>query len=529
MSAGTGTATGALLLVRQNLRRDRVVVLVVLVLMAVMAYASAASTTTIYHSTADRVAAAEAINAQPALRALYGRILDIHALGEVAMTKMTVTYAAFAGALFIALVRRHTRTEEESGRAELVGAAAIGRDAPMAAAVLEASAVAAVLAAVVSAMCLLGGLPLLGSLWFGVIWLGTGLVATGIGAVACQLSASARSCAGIAAALMGALFVVRAVGDASSSIGWLVWLSPLGWNTQLRAWSGTRPWVAVLYLVASAVLLAAAQAMRSRRDLGSGPLAARPGRVDGRPSFANPYALVLRGQLVALTLWSTACLALGILFGLITPGLQDLLDTVDMQEVLDHLGGALIAAVVSVAGIAVTCFGITVTTHAADDETSGRVELALSTAASRGTWWRATAATALGGVAWLLLVTGVGLWVGLLLGGFEGDGGRSWTALVAALAWVPAAWVVLGVTLCCHAWSAHRAALGWAGLGLCVFLTLAGDLLHLPRLVIHLSPYSSVPAYPADAWRWLPFVVLTLVAALLAFGAWLRFERRDIG
>ncbi|MCA1981929.1 ABC transporter permease [Nocardioides nematodiphilus] len=529
MSSGTGTATGAGLLLRHNLRRDRVIVAIVLVLMAVMTYASAASTTTLYQDVADRVSAARAINAQPALRALYGRIMDVHALGEVAMTKMTVTYAAFACALFIALIRRHTRMEEETGRAELVGATAVGRDAAMVAAVVESSAVAVVLATLVASMCLLGGLPVAGSLWFGVIWLGTGLVATGVGAVACQCSASARSCAGIAAGIMGVLFAIRAAGDASSDVQWLSWLSPLGWNTQLRAWSQPRPWVAPLYLATSVALLLAAQAMRGRRDLGSGLIAARPGRVDGRRWFASPYALVVRGQLVALTLWSAGCLAMGVLFGLIAPGLQDLLDSVDVQQVLDHLGGALIAAVLSVAGIVVTCFGIMVITHVADDETSGRVELALSTGASRGAWWRAVALAALGGVAWLLVLTGAGLWAGLRLGGFDHDGGRSWTALVAALAWIPAAWVVVGVALLCHGWGAHRAALGWAGLGVCVFLTVAGDLIHLPGWIIRLSPYSSVPAYPADPWRWLPFVLLTLVAVLLAVGAWLRFERRDIG
>jgi len=519
------TMTGAGLLLRQNLRRDRVVVPIVLALMVLMTYASAAATDALYGTHAELVSAAETINGQPAIVALYGRIMDVTSLGEVAMTKMTVLYAAFASILFIVIVRRHTRVEEETGRAELVGAAAVGRDAPLAAAIVEAVGVAVVLGVLVALSCMAGGLPATGSLWFGVVWLGTGLVATGIGAVACQLSASARTCAGIAAAIIGVLFAIRAAGDASTGARWLSWLSPLGWNTQLRAWSGTRGWVAILYVLTSGALLLAAQGMRGRRDVGGGLIAARPGRVAARPGFRSPLALVLREQSLALGLWSTACLAMGIVFGAIAPSLQGMLDQMNMQDLMDHLGGALIAAILLVAGIVITCYGITVLTHAAEDETSGRSELLLSTGASRGAVWRAVATTALGGTAWLLVATGLGLWIGYGLSG----GDRPWTAIVAALAWVPAVWTVVGIGLLCHAWSPHRAVLGWAAVGLSVFVSLAGDLLHFPHWLIKVSPYAAVPQYPAEDWRWLPVIVLAIVAVAFGVVAWWRFERRDIG
>lgn len=521
----SSTITGVGLLLRQNLRRDRVVVPIVLALMVLMTYASAAATDSLYGTQAELVSAAEMINGQPAIVALYGPILDVTSRGEVAMTKMTVLYAAFASILFVVIVRRHTRVEEETGRAELVGAAAVGRDAPLAAAILEAIGVAIALGVLVALACIAGGLPVTGSIWFGVVWLGTGLVATGVGAVSCQLSASARTCAGIAAAIIGVLFALRAAGDASTGARWLSWLSPLGWNTQLRAWSGTRGWVAMLYVLTGGALLLLAQAMRGRRDVGGGLIAARPGRVAARPSFRSPYALVLREQSLALVLWSAACLALGILFGAIAPNLQGMLEQMNVQELMDHLGGALIAAILLVAGIVITCYGVTVITHAAEDETSGRSELLLSTGASRGSVWRAVAAISLGGTAWLLVAVGLGLWLGY---GFAG-GDRPWTAILAALAWVPAVWVVVALALLCHAWGPRRAALGWAAVGLSVFVSLAGDLLHFPDWLVGLSPYAAVPQYPVDSWSWSPLIALGAVAAAVCVAAWLRFERRDIG
>ena len=126
---------GTPLLLRHGLRRDRVLATTWLVVLVLVCYASAAATSDLYSSAREQVAAAGAINASPAIVALYGPILDVHSLGELAMTKMTVLYAVFVAVLFMVLVRRHTRVEEESGQAELIGGTAVARDAPLAAAV----------------------------------------------------------------------------------------------------------------------------------------------------------------------------------------------------------------------------------------------------------------------------------------------------------------------------------------------------------------------------------------------------------
>ena len=213
-----------------------------------MTFASASATGTLFSSLQDRVTIATVLNEQPGLVALYGPILDPSSAGELAMSKLTVLYALFSAVLYVVLVRRHTRVEEESGRAELVGGTMIGRDAPLAAAVIESAGVAVALGLLVTLANVAGGLPTVGSVWFGLTWAGTGLVATGTAAVACQLSASSRTCGAIAAGLLAGAFALRAVGDTVDGLHWMSWLSPLGWNTQLRAWSEPRWWVLGLYV-----------------------------------------------------------------------------------------------------------------------------------------------------------------------------------------------------------------------------------------------------------------------------------------
>ena len=135
MTRVVGSWTGAARLVRHAARRDRVLVAAWTLVLVAVCYSSAAATESLYPAVSDRVSAATAINASPSVVALYGPILDVRSLGEISMTKMTVLYAVFVALLLLVVVRRHTRTEEESGRAELLGGTAIGHDAPLAAAV----------------------------------------------------------------------------------------------------------------------------------------------------------------------------------------------------------------------------------------------------------------------------------------------------------------------------------------------------------------------------------------------------------
>ncbi|GAA3543522.1 ABC transporter permease [Nocardioides daeguensis] len=515
--------TGWRLLLRLGLRQDRVLAPVALAVLVLMSIASAAATPGLYADQADRVRAAEAINASPAIVALYGPILDVTSEGELAMTKMTVLYAVFVAVLFIVVVRRHTRVEEETGRTELVGGTAVGRHAPLFATLLEAVLLALVLGVLTALGNTVSGLDGAGSLAFGALWAGTALVAAGIAAVTAQLSASARTCAAYAAGTVGVLFVLRAAGDTGPA--WLSWVSPLGWNTQVRAYGDVRWWLLPCYLLVSGALVALAFALRSRRDLGSGLVPTRPGPRTGSPRLADAFALAIKVHTVTLLLWSVAAGVLGVVFGMIAPGIGDLLDAEVAQSIIDELGGALVAAILSVVAVVLTYFAVTVVNHAGHDEEDGRAELVLATATSRSRWFAASAVLALVGTAWLLVVTGAGLWIGYV----AADGPGIGNLLLAALAWAPASWVVGALAVLSLSAGLRWSPLVWAWPAAFLTLSLLGDLLELPGWLTGLSPYSHVPSLPADAWSWGSAGGLSAVAAALLTVAWWRFRERDIG
>ncbi len=525
-----GGWTGAGRLVRHAVRRDRILVSVWTLVLVAVCYASAAATESLYPTVQDRVSAAESINASPSVVALYGPILDVRSAGEVAMTKMTVLYAVFVALLLLVVVRRHTRTEEESGQAELLGGTAIGRDAPLAGAVILGALISVGVGVLAALVDIAGGLPVVGSLAFGASWTGIGLVATGITAAACQLSASARTCATIAGAGIGVLFVLRAIGD--TSVSWLSWLSPFGWSTQLHAWSDTRWWVLLLYVVTSVALVALAQALRAERDLGSGLLAARPGPATGSPRLADAIALSLRLHTPMVLGWTVAMGVLGIVLGSIAPNIGDLLDSPSARDMMERLGGVgavqdtMIAAELSIAAVIVTCFAIAVVGHGGADEHDGRTEQVLATATSRSQAFVATLVVALVGATWLLFVTGFAVAVGygsadgsLVVGRFVG----------AALAQAPAVWLVAALAVAAYTLRSGWAVFGWAFLVLFLTFGQLGELLQLPTWVIDLSPYVHVPRMPVEAFSAGPSAVLTALAVVLLVGSWVRFRTRDIG
>jgi ABC-2 type transport system permease protein len=524
---------GTWLLVRLALRRDRVLIVVWAILLSALCFVSALSIRLVYPDTETQLAAVDALNASPAVVALYGPILVPSSTGELAMTKLTVLYAVAVALLSVVVVRRHTRSDEESGRSELVAATAVPAWANLAAAVATAAAVSVLVGLLAAVADVAGGLPVAGSLLFGAAWAGVGLVGVGVGALACQLSASARTCLGIAAGGVLVLYVVRALGD--TLVPGLSWLSPLGWSTRLLAWSDSPRWWLLLADVAvAAALVLAAVVLHGRRDLGSGLLQARPGPARGSRRLRGPVTLSWRSHRAGLVGWSVGALVLSMLMGGIVPSIGDLLDTPAAQAALAQLGGegaleeVLVAALLSVVALVVAGYALSVVVSAAAEEEQGRTELVLAAPVGRARVAFSTALVAVVGATWLLLVSGVGLASTLAATGTS-IGERPFTVVGAALAQAPAVWVTAAVGLLLVAVAPRAAAAGWAVLALFVLATELGGLPRVPGFVAGLSPFHHQPPMPAQPFDPTAAAALVAVTASLLVAAWWGYRRRDIG
>ena len=417
--------TGTLGMLRLYLRRDRIVLpLWVLLLSLPLATVYVGSIEKVYPDQAARAAFAATIMASPAQRALYGQIYN-DSLGAAGIWKAGMFHLLIAVAVILTVIR-HTRADEETGRAELLDSTAVGRYASLTAALLLSFGASVTTGALGAAGLLGTSVPPDGSLAFGAALACSGLVFTAVAAVAAQLSASARFARGAAFAALATAFTLRAVGDAGS--GTLSWLSPLGWSLQVRPYAGDRWWVLLLHLATTVLLTALAYRLLAGRDVGAGLIAERPGPATATPLLRNAFGLAWRLDRGALLLWTVGLCLYGLLIGSVVHGIGDELGGATARDIVVRMGGtsALEQAFVAVAfcmlGMIAAAFAISLTLRLHQEEAGQRAETVLGGAVGRSRWLASHLVIALMGSAVAILIAGVaaGLTYGIAAHDVEG-------------------------------------------------------------------------------------------------------------
>jgi len=513
-------------LLRLALRRDRVMIPAWVLGLAAAVLVTASSYGSLYATEASRREVVRTLGTTPATLALYGRIYA-DSVGGLVGWRLGGIALALAGLMSVLLVTRHTRAEEETGRAELVRAGAVGRNAPLAAALLAAALASLALGVLVAAAVLASGLGASGALALGSIYAATSLVFGATAAVSAQVTESARAANMLAIAMLGAAFALRAIGDAGPH--WLSWLSPLGWAQAVRAFADERWWLLAPLLALAALLLIAATRLAAARDLGAGVIAPRPGPPRGE--LGNTFDLAWRLQRGALAGWAAGYALLGAAFGSIADDIGNVIgDSAGVRDALQKLGGthslsdAYLAATLQVMAIVAAGYAIQATLRLRTEETSGRAEPLLATATSRTSWALGHAGFAVAGTMALMLVAGV--FAGAADALQTGDFGDFIRVLHNAILQAPAAWVLGAIALALFSLAPRASAAAWGALALCLALAELGPVLNLSRVIIDVSPFAHSPRIGAAGAA--PLVLAAIAAALAAAGlAGLR--RRDIG
>ncbi|MBW1604743.1 ABC transporter permease [Streptomyces sp. JJ66] len=531
---GGTTLAGTATLLRFALRRDRVRLPVWVAALTAGTALTALSFRDLYPDAAARRTAAASVSS-PAGLALSGpeRYLADYTYGAMLGHQM-LSFTAVLLALFTVLtVTRHSRAEEESGRAELVRSAAVGRYAPLAVALgvalIACLAVGAALTLALGAQ----GVPDVGwggSLLYGAAHAATGLVFAAVAALTGQLTAHARGASGMAFAVLGLAYLLRAAGDMGS--GALSWLSPIGWAQRTYVYLDDRWWPLLLSAAATAVLLAGAVTLSNRRDLGAGLRPARGGPPRASAALTHPLGLAWRLHRGLLLGFAVALLVFGASYGGVLADAEEMVRDVEvLQDALARLGGVSVtesfAAMVLVVMVVVAAVYVVIAALRPRAEESGRrAEPLLATALSRTRWLGGHLAVALAGGTLLLLLAGLAF--GLVGAAVTGDGGLVPELTGAALAYAPALWVTAGVACLLYGWLPRAVTLTWVVPLLGFVVSYLGPLLQLPDWLTYVSPFSHVPHLPAEPLTWTPLVVLTLLAgALLALGL-AGFRRRDL-
>jgi ABC-2 type transport system permease protein len=442
-------------------------------------------------------------------------------------------YFLLAAALMnILLVSRHTRVEEQSGRAELVRASVIGRNAPLTATLVVALIANIVLGLLLGAAAASFGYPAHGSLLFGAGVGAAGLAFAGVTALTVQVTEYSRAASGLAGAALGAAFVIRAAGDMLTEHGSLLsWFSPLAWSQQTRPFVDERWWPLLLSLGFAAATAAIGYALAARRDIGAGLRAPRPGPARAAPWLRSPAALAWRLQRASILGWAAALAVLSLTYGLLVGPMTDTFTEMsgEFMAVIgaedDLLNGYLsFMAVYDVA--LVSTFAILAVQGLRSEESKGRVEPVLATATSDVRWFGTNLAVAAAAATGILAVAGFTFGLGAAIS--NGDAMLMWDLTVAHLVRTPEVLMFMAVAALLFGITPRALTLAWAVLVYAVLLAFFGPLLDLPQWLHNLSPLDHIARMPLDDVTVAPVLILAAIAAATAaLGVW-AFRRRDL-
>ncbi|THV31569.1 ABC transporter permease [Glycomyces paridis] len=532
---GLGTLAGTGKLLRFQLRRLRLYLAGWLVGLAGGTWSVAASFPGLYPDAAGRESFAVTVNT-PAMRSMTGPETYIESYGAstgaMFAHQMILWTGALTAVMFILLVVRLTRADEETSRLEVFRSNPIGRRADLAAALLVALIAAVALGALMAlSVAALPGDQGGSAILFGLAHTAVAVVFAGIAAVTAQMASFAASANGLAFAVLGWSALTAGVGNAQEN--WVVWLSPIGWAQETFVYTPEQRWWPIAFAAVVALLTVwAAFTLITHRDFGQGMLAGRPGPASAKPSLRSATALTFR--LTRGMTWAgiITLALLGAAYGSVLGGADDMLDGLsDAERALLDQGGASIednvgATFAALNGLFATLFGLLVIGRARKEETQGRGELIAAGAVARSGWPGSYLAAAL----WASTSAAVaaGLFLGLAGSGSTGDWDYFGRLLYASVLQLPAAWTLTAFAFAAFAWLPRLGWLRWVAWVWLFVVMYFANLLDLPEWAQTVSPFHHLAAYPAKDIDWLGVALVTVAAAVLAALGYLGLRRRDL-
>jgi ABC-2 type transport system permease protein len=336
--------------------------------------------------------------------------------------------------------------------------------------------------------------------------------------------------------VLGGAYVLRAAGDTSAHtdgpLAWLSYLSPIAWAQRIHPYAENRWWVGAVLLAVTALLVVAAVSLAVRRDVGAGLLPDRLGPADGK--LGSSLGLAWRLHRGLLAAWTVAFALLGFLFGGVAEGAGDMMrDDPSIQEMFQRMGGAsglidsFLAGVTTLVGLIASAYAVQATLRMRVEESSGRAEPVLATATSRWQWAASHLVFSLLGPAVALLAAGVTQ--GLAYGAAIGDvGGQLPRMVAAALAQLPAVWVLAAIAIAVFGLFPHASTVSWAGPTVCILIGLVSAGVSTTDWIRDVSPFTHLPSLPGGSAHAGPFVVLLAIAVAVALVGLIGLRRRDL-
>ena len=499
--------SNVLILWRQRLLRDYRQLLLWVIGIALMAYVAFVGVGQTYGTEADRAAILSTAATQPSLLMLRG-LPSGTSEGAFMAFLILPWLALLAGMMSTFLAVRHTRTEEETGRADLVSATPASRTAPLLATILHGARVNLVLGVLVAAVFLGTGSESAGSWIAGAATAATGLVFIGVGLVAAQLMRTSRGANSLATWTLIVTLLLAGIGNALGTLSTdglritssgLTWLSPVGWAENTRPFSDNLLWPVLLALGVTAALITAAVIMQAVRDTGESFVAQRRGPAAAGVALSSPLGLVWRLTRGAVIGWAIGGLVVGAMSTSLASVVEQLGDQTEaVTQALQQMSGsdqieqATVLVFFTMLGVLAACCAVQVIARARQEETHGTAEAVLATATGRVRWLAGYVVIAGVGVTLIALAGVGGAALGLL--GQNGSMNLMRDVWIAAGGQVAAGGVFLATTAVVFVLLPRLTIpIGWGIVLLATTFGMFGPIFGAPDWLVQLAPIAITP------------------------------------
>lgn len=525
---GTGPIT--LLILRQS----RFKIMVWLFSLILVSLAAASSYPEVYQTQEDILAFALTME-NPAMVAMIGpgyELADYNTATIFANEMLLFTLIAVA-VMNILLVGRTSRADEDDGQMELIRSLPVGRLAYLSASMIMALFINILLASLIGLGLLslnLEGMNAESSWLYGSILGATGLVFAAITLLLAQLAKNSRGTTGLSFGLLILAYMVRAIGDVSNEA--LSKLSPFGWATQSYVFITNDWWPISISIVFTIFLLAGTFYLNAIRDMGAGFLPEMKGKAHASRFLQTPLGLAWRLQKMTIISWGIGIFLLSASFGSILGELETYFSDMDiLKAYLESVPGTtmaeqfttfLIAIMSLIANIPVVMSILKLKR----EENKNRTELLFSRAVSRTNFMGSYFVLAILISILMQTLIALGLWsVGATV---MEETINFITTFASAYVYLPAMWVLIGLTLLIIGWIPKFSGLIWLYVVYCLIVLYLGGVFNFPDWLNGVSVFNHVPQIPVDKVNYTLVSVMLLGGVVVSLIGFIGYNKRDI-
>ena len=531
------------------LRRERITSLIWIVLLTLFSVALAPAINTMFPDQEARNNFAVSFN-NPMMVAMMGPVYGVenYTAGAMFSGMMLLWTAIAVGVMNIFFVVRHTRTDEERGRSEVVRSLPTGRLASINATMLSALMLNAALALFTGLGLAATGIESMGfggSMLYGAALGAVGLVFAAIAALFSQLSSSSSGASLLSVILLGVSYMMRAAGDMQGN-EMIACVSPLGLVQRSQAYVENNIWPTLLLLFIAVFISLIAYKLNSMRDLGQGFIAAKPGRAEASVGLMSSFGLAWRLLRPTLVGWVIVMFVLGASYGSVVTVISsfisdspeymtvigvpvEMLETLSIEDreklIVESFGSFVNIMMVLVCFVPILIAAL----KARAEEKEGRTEHILARVVPRSKYLAGYVALAYAGSVLVLAAAAVGLFSVAHIVAGESSPFSFGEMMRSYLSFLPAAWVMIGVAVFLVGAFPKATGVAWGGFGLVFFTSFVGGLA-LPEWMLNISPLHHIPQpqpFMEFTMDYTPLIILTAIAAILTAIGFVFYSKRD--